>query len=103
MIGDGSITVLISVPSDTKKSSIFSNLTPKEWKFGVNQGELIIDGMFYSKIAPDECFWTFDGPGVIQMTLQKIDPEEGLWPVSIIYILIIVGVVVNYLFWFIFF
>ncbi|KAK3752261.1 hypothetical protein QZH41_018659 [Actinostola sp. cb2023] len=78
--GDGSITVLVSVPSDTTKSSIASKVSPSRWTLGIKGSQTIIDGEFYSRIQPDECFWTFDGPGVIQMTLQKTDPSQGLWP-----------------------
>lgn len=81
---DGTITVLISVSSNTKKSSILSKLTPSRWTLGIKGQEPVIDGEFYSRVIPDESFWMFDGQGVIQMTLQKADPDERLWPVSII-------------------
>jgi hypothetical protein len=80
---EGTITVLVSVSSEVKKSSISSKVTSKGWTLGLKGCEPLIAGEFYGRIVPDECFWMFDGPGVIQMTLQKADTDEKLWPVSI--------------------
>ncbi|EDO36773.1 predicted protein [Nematostella vectensis] len=80
---EGWVTVLISVPTSAKKASIINKLTAKHWTLGVKGSPPIIDGDFYAPVLPDECIWTFDGPGVLQMTLQKRGSDEGMWPVCI--------------------
>ena len=80
---DGSINVLVSVPPGSKKNQILNKITMKKWVFGLKgSANKVIDGEFHDGIASDECFWTFDSPGVIQMTLEKADQDSRLWPVS---------------------
>ena len=79
---DGSINVLISVPPGVKKNQVINKITMNHWVFGVKGSmDKIIDGEFYDGIVSEECFWTFDSPGVVQMTLQKLDTDSRLWPV----------------------
>lgn len=70
---DGStITVFVSVSSTVKKQSIKSTLTIKNWKLVINDIELI-NGELFATVKPDECYWNIDSPGVLCMTLEKVE------------------------------
>lgn len=73
---DQIITVSIPLPPSTKKKDISSDITSKRWKFGVRGRKPIINGDFFGRVAPDDCFWTMEG-GCVTVSVQMCG--EGEW------------------------
>ena len=72
---DKIITVAIPLPPNMKKKDISSDITSRQWKFGVRGEKRIIDGEFFGHVVPDECFWTME-EGCVSVSVQMC---EGGW------------------------
>ena len=72
---DNVVSVAIPLPPNTKKKDVLSDVTSKWWKFGVRGSKLIIDGQFFGRVVPDECFWTVE-EGCVSVSVQAC---EGGW------------------------
>ena len=79
---EGVISVSIPLPPATNKKSIVSDITSKRWRFGVRGERLVIDGEFFGRVVPDECFWTVEG-GCVSVSVQKCE-GEGEWGVLLV-------------------
>ena len=73
---DNVIAVAIAIPPNTKKRDISSEISSKWWKFGVRGNKLIIDGQFFGRVVPDECFWTVE-ERCVSVSVQACEGEWG--------------------------
>ena len=74
---EGSVTVSIPVPPNTKRRDISSEMSTSHWRLEVAGRGKIIDGKFCGRIIPDECFWTLEG-GCVSVSVQKSGGWGGL-------------------------
>ncbi|XP_065195445.1 tubulin--tyrosine ligase-like protein 12 [Sycon ciliatum] len=75
---EGTITVRIPVPKETKKADIASKLSRQRWTFALKGSNPVFDGALFAACIPDESYWTLgkdEDIGVVTMTLQKRDPR----------------------------
>ena len=72
---DGVITVSIPIPAGTNKRDIVSKLHSSHWTFGIRRSKPIIEEEFFSRVIPDECFWTLEG-NTVSVSLQKLHVGE---------------------------
>ena len=74
---EGMVAVSIPLPPNTGKKDIVSKITSWRWKFGFRGWEdCVIDGEFFGRVVPEECFWTMEGDSVC-VSVQR--SEEGEW------------------------
>ena len=74
---EGTINVMISVPANTSKRNIKSEMTSRHWRLSV-KGErelVVIDGDFLGRVVPDESFWTLDGT-CVSVSVQSVKDEK---------------------------
>ncbi|XP_047133078.1 uncharacterized protein LOC100201735 isoform X1 [Hydra vulgaris] len=69
------IFVYVSIPSTAKKRDITSNLKRNSWELIVN-GKVLVSGILFNAIKVDSSFWSIDEPGLLCMTIEKMDVEE---------------------------
>ena len=74
---DGVVAVSVPVPPDTRKKDIKSVITSQRWTFVV-KGGAVIEGEFWGRVVPDECFWTVEG-GCVSVSVQTVGGEECAW------------------------
>lgn len=84
---NGIVSVYLPIPITASKKEIKSILTNTAWSLEV-EGKDIISGSLHAPVKQDESFWSIDEPGLLCMSLQKVNTDET-WPVRFQYFVFI--------------
>ena len=78
---DGDIvTIYVTIPITAKKQTIKSTLSTHHWKLVV-LGQELVNGQLHGSVKAEDSYWSIESPGLLCMTLEKVD--KAVWSVSL--------------------